>query len=85
MSIKSIYKKIKGNPKNVSFEDIHKLMIAGGFGHRNSKSSHYVYTHPDLEGIDNYVTIPFNRPVKTVYIKKAIEKFDLANPDFDKE
>ena len=85
MSIQNLYKKIKRNPKNVSFEDINTLMEAGGFAHRSKKSSHHVYTHPDLHGIQDAVTIPFNRPILEVYIKKALKKFEFANPDFGKE
>ncbi len=85
MSIQRLYEKIKSNYKNVSFDDIDKLMIDGGFDHRCRKSSHHVYTHPDLHGIEDSVTIPFNRPIKTPYIKRALEKFDLVNPDFGKD
>ena len=85
MSVQNLYEKIKRNPKNVSFEDINTLMEAGGFVHRSNKSSHNVYTHPDLHGIQDAVTIPFNRPILEVYIKKALKKFELANPDFGKE
>jgi len=85
MSIKSLYEKIKSNNKNVSFDDIHKLMIAGGFNHRCKGSSHNIYTHPDLHGIEDSVTIPYNRPIKRPYIKKALEKFDLVNPDFNED
>jgi predicted RNA binding protein YcfA (HicA-like mRNA interferase family) len=85
MSAKKLYEKIKRNPKNVSFKDINTLMEAGGFIRRSSKSSHYVYTHPDLRDIQDSVTTPFNRPVKVFYIKKALELFELANPDFGKK
>ena len=85
MSVKNLYEKLKKSQKNVSFGDINILMEAGGFEHRCRKSSHHVYTHPDLHGIEDTVTIPFARPILEVYIKKALRKFDLANPDFGKE
>ena len=75
-----LYKAIKNNPYDVDFKDIDKLLTkVGGFDVRNSGSSHYVYYHPDLP--DN-ITIPINRPVKPIYIKKAIEAFDRTNPEF---
>ncbi|MGB9975808.1 hypothetical protein [Thermovenabulum sp.] len=79
-----LYKKIKNNPKNVSFEEIDTLLTnVGGFKRRNKGGSHFIYSHPDLKGIDDYVNIPYNRPhIKSCYIKKALEKFELANPDF---
>jgi|GEM_PF-874029 len=85
MSVQKLYEKIKRNPKNVSFEDINTLMEAGGFVRRCSKSSHNIYTHADLHGIQDTVTIPFNRPILEVYIKRALKKFELANPDFRNE
>lgn len=85
MSIQKLYEKIKNNPKNVSFEEIDKLMEAGGFVRRTCKSSHNVYTHPDLHGIDDSINIPFKRPIKPFYIKRALIKFEEANPEFGKE
>lgn len=79
---KKLYEKIKNNPVDVSFEEIHQLLTKyGGFIHRNKASSHNIYTHPNLHGINDMVNIPYNRPIKKVYILKAIEKFELANPD----
>lgn len=85
MSIQKLYEKIRNNPKNVSFDEIDKLLVAGGFAHRCKGTSHHIYTHPDLHGIEDAVTVPFNRPILEVYIKKALKKFDLANPGFGKE
>ncbi len=79
-----LYQKIKDNPKNVRFDEIDKLLTkVGGFEKRNKGTSHFIYSHPDLNNIDDYVNIPYNKPhIKTYYIKKAIEKFELANPHF---
>jgi predicted RNA binding protein YcfA (HicA-like mRNA interferase family) len=81
-----LYRNIKNNPKNVSFEKIDSLLTnAGGFKRRNKSGSHFIYSHPDLKEIDDYVNIPYKRPnIKSCYIKRAIEKFELANPDFIK-
>jgi predicted RNA binding protein YcfA (HicA-like mRNA interferase family) len=78
-----LYLKIKNNPKNVRFKEIDKLLInVGGFERRNKGSSHYIYSHPDLKGIDDYVNIPYKKPIKEYYIIRAIEKFELANAHF---
>jgi predicted RNA binding protein YcfA (HicA-like mRNA interferase family) len=79
-----LYRKIKNNPKNVRFNEIDKLLTnVGGFERRNKGTSHYIYSHPDLKAIDDYVNIPYKKPhIKARYIKKAIEKFELANPRF---
>lgn len=80
---KKLYQKIKNNPKDVSFKDIDKLLITiGGFTRRNPKggSSHYTYFHPDLKEI---ITIPKDKPVKTIYIKNALKLFDIVKGDFE--
>lgn len=80
-----LYKKIKNNPKNVRFEDIDKLLCKfGGFEKRQGKGSHVIYSHPDLDNITDYINTPYKKPhINPKYIKKAIEKFELANPHID--
>ncbi|NLY66261.1 MAG: hypothetical protein GX069_01740 [Tissierellia bacterium] len=73
-----LYKKIKNNPKNVSFHEIDKLLVqVGGFIRRSPRggSSHYTYSHDDLKEI---ITIPKDRPIKAVYIKRALAAFDMV-------
>lgn len=80
-----LYEKIKGNPKNVSFKDIDTLLTCvGGFIVREAKGDHKIYSHPDLKDINDYINIPFKRPIKEVYIKKALRKFEMVRPDFKK-
>jgi len=66
-----LYNKIASNPKNVDFESLNKLLLRYGFKCKKPKSgtSHYNYYHEKLPDI---LTIPFDRPVKSVYVKKAI-------------
>ncbi len=64
--------KIKNNPKGISFEEIDTLLTSFGFEARNTGGSHYVYTHQSLNSVQDYVTIPRHRPVKPIYIRKAI-------------
>ena len=77
-----LYQKIKNNPKNVSFNELDKLLTRfGGFKRRNPRggSSHYTYSHSDLSEI---ITIPKSRPVKPIYIKKALRAIDMVKDDF---
>lgn len=72
-----LYEKIKKNPRDVKFEEIDKLLINyGGFKRRDGKGSHYVYKHPMLTDIKDYLTIPKAKPVKQVYILKALKLLD---------
>lgn len=80
---RKLYEKIKANPKDVSFEEIDTLLTrVGGFIRRNAKGDHTIYSHPDLKDVNDYVNIPFKRPIKEVYIKKALEKFEMVRQDF---
>ena len=75
-----LYEKIKQNPKDVKFEDIDKLLVVhGGFKRREGKGSHFVYKHPMLNNIQDYVTIPRAKPVKKVYILRALRLFERIN------
>ncbi|MFU0799132.1 MAG: Addiction module toxin, HicA family [Xylanivirga thermophila] len=79
---KKLYDKIKNNPKNVDFKDIDKLLTkVGGFTRRNPKggSSHYTYSHPDLP---NIITIPKDKPLKPIYVKNALEAFEMVKEEF---
>lgn len=72
-----LYKKIKNNPKDITFREICNLLTKrGGFELRNNSSSHYVFYHPDLT---DHISIPKDRPIKPVYIKKAIKMFEEVN------
>ncbi|MDA3823364.1 MAG: type II toxin-antitoxin system HicA family toxin [Bacteroidales bacterium] len=66
-------KRIINNPKNVTFDDLDKIMKGLGYVRRNNGSSHYIYTLPGCYPI----TIPKHKPVKEIYVKKVIELLDL--------
>jgi predicted RNA binding protein YcfA (HicA-like mRNA interferase family) len=66
-----LYAKIVNNPKNVTFEELDKILHKQGFKRSNpsSGSSHYTYRHPELT---NILTIPYKRPIKAIYVKQAL-------------
>lgn len=73
-----LYEKIKNNPKDVSFEEIDKLLVnIAGFTKRNgSRASHFIYRHEKLKGITGYVNIPYAKPIKSKYIKDALKAYE---------
>jgi len=73
---------MKQNPKNVSFEELDKVLKKCGFERRNpgSGSSHYTYAHPQLMDI---LTVPKSRPVKAVYVKRALQLIELLDKEGD--
>ena len=77
-----LYRKIVNNPKDVSFKTLDKVLRQHGFRCRQPQkgSSHYHYYHPDLVEI---LTIPYNKPIKAVYVKKAISALESLREGSD--
>jgi len=70
--LQKLYERMKNNPQgNWRIEDIKKLVDAYGFEFHppSGGGSHYKLSHPKLQDIQ---TVPFNRPVKSYYIKQII-------------
>jgi len=73
--IRKLYDKLnkKPTPKDVEFEKLDRLLKHFGFECRQPSrgGSHYVYTHKELD--DFKPTVVKDNPVKTPYVKNAIE------------
>lgn len=71
VSFDKILARIINNPRDVEFKLLDRLLKKHGFKRRQpgKGSSHYTYYHHELEDI---LTIPYDRPLKAVYVKKAI-------------
>ena len=59
---------ILNNPKNVSFENLKKVLENDGYIGINKGGSHWVFRKNDYESI----TIPYKRPIKIIYVKKVL-------------
>lgn len=59
---------MQNNPKNVSFEDLKKLLTAHGFELRSISGSHYTFKKDSQR-----ITIPYNKPIKEVYVKMVLK------------
>lgn len=68
----NILEDLHNNPKNCRFELIDNLLRHYGFTSR-TKGSHYTYSHP---AHTSNVVIPFHKPIKAVYIVRALEAID---------
>ena len=66
---------IRNNPVNVKFETIQNILMANGFKETTpgGGSSHYTYSKGPYR-----VTVVKDKPVNSIYIKKAIQIIDLA-------
>ena len=69
--LEKLLEKIKNNPKAVRFEELDRILIAGGFVRRQPKggSSHYVYQRDEKT-----ICVPFRQPhILRIYVELAIE------------
>lgn len=67
--------RIRQNPKNVSLEDLRQILEDHGFWLERIAGSHHIFQMEIGEQAWT-VTIPFNRPVKIVYVKQALTAID---------
>lgn len=62
-----LMQRIKSNPKDVGFDDLHQYLVANGAEWREAKGSHRYYT---LKG--ETLAVPRQRPLKAYLVKRAI-------------
>jgi predicted RNA binding protein YcfA (HicA-like mRNA interferase family) len=71
--------KLRNNPTNVSFEELDTLLRSYGFEcRRPSGGSHYVYKRGD-----DKLSVPRHKPIKTVYVKKAVTLIEKYEDEVD--
>lgn len=68
-----LYRKLKNNPSSGRFKDVDNLLRWCGFELRRTSGSHHIYKR---EGYAQIVTVPHHKPLKTVYVRKAVELFE---------
>ncbi|WP_071844271.1 type II toxin-antitoxin system HicA family toxin [Selenomonas sp. oral taxon 478] len=70
---------VENNPADVSFDDLEKLMTkVGGFTCRKGKGDHYTFSHPKLQEILTVDSRGKRRPLKAIYVKRALVLFRRA-------
>lgn len=60
---------MKNNPKNISFNDIKKLLEDNGYEAHNNGSSHFVFRKDGY----GHIVIPYHKPIKAIYVKQVLE------------
>jgi predicted RNA binding protein YcfA (HicA-like mRNA interferase family) len=72
-------KKIARNPKNVRFEDLRRVLEDYDFELKRTKGSHHSFVGyvGDQKVL---VVIPYQRPLKEVYVKKVLAILDEIEP-----
>jgi predicted RNA binding protein YcfA (HicA-like mRNA interferase family) len=67
--------RIRQNPNDVSLEELRHILEDYGFVYRRTVGSHYTFNYV-LGGQTRLFVVPFRRPVKPVYVKRAIKLID---------
>lgn len=67
--------RIRQNPNNVSLDNLRRVLENYGFEYRQTVGSHYTFSY-ELGGQTKLFVVPFRRPVKPVYVKRAIRLID---------
>ncbi|PAF47155.1 hypothetical protein BKH46_05465 [Helicobacter sp. 12S02634-8] len=60
-------KNMKNNPKNISFEELKKVLEQNGFVLDRIKGSHHTFYRGNQT-----LTIPYNKPIKAIYVKLVL-------------
>ena len=68
-SKEKLLKNIKNNPKNVSYDDIKRLLNLYGYELISIRGSHHKF-----ERNGESVIIPYHKPIKEIYVKQVIER-----------
>ncbi|MDP3047287.1 MAG: type II toxin-antitoxin system HicA family toxin [Chloroflexota bacterium] len=68
-----LLRKLRNNPRNVSFETLDTLLKAYGFEMRAGAGSHRTYRRSNCAHV---LTIPHATPLDTRYVKLAIQFID---------
>jgi predicted RNA binding protein YcfA (HicA-like mRNA interferase family) len=72
--LKKKVEKLRRQPFDVSPDELHTILTFYGFERCRTKGSHQIYVHPLLPDL---LTIPYRRPVKFIYVKKALRAIDF--------
>lgn len=67
--------RIRQNPNNVSLDDLRRVLEDYGLEYRQTVGSHYTFSYI-LNGESKLFVVPFRRPLKPVYVKRAIKLID---------
>ncbi len=66
-----LLKRIQQNPKDVSFADLRGLLEQFGFELERTRGSHHSFLRL-VGGKKTVIVLPYKRPLKEVYVKKAL-------------
>ena len=66
-----LLKNIKNNPKNVSYDDIKKILNLYGFELVSIKGSHHKFRRNEN---GRSIMVPYHKPIKENYVKDVLKE-----------
>lgn len=82
MKPKKAYEILKGNPKNIRFEDLCQAAEVFGFRLKGGKGSHRVYTQEGVKEILNFQSVGGRaKPYQVRQLLKIIENYNLTEDE----
>lgn len=82
MKQKRAYELLKGNPKNIRYEDLCQAAEAFGFCLKGGKGSHRVYTRERVREILNFQDVHGRaKPYQVRQLLKIIETYNLTEDE----
>jgi predicted RNA binding protein YcfA (HicA-like mRNA interferase family) len=67
--------RIRQQPNNVSLDDLRRVLENYGFEYKQTVGSHYTFGYVVGDQTRLFV-VPFRRPVKPIYVKRALKLID---------
>lgn len=67
--------RMRQNPNNVSLNDFRRVLEDHGFVYQRTSGSHFTFYYI-LAGQTKLFVVPFNRPIKPIYVKRALKIID---------
>ncbi len=76
--------KLRQNPQNVSMDELEQVLNDYGIYRDHATGSHHIFRY-NLNGKRNALSIPYARPIKSKYVKDAIDIIDQVREEENNE
>ena len=76
--------KIQQNQNNVSFDELKQVLKDYEINLVRSRGSHHYFAYT-INNTEKLFVVPYAKPVKTVYVKAALQLIALLNKDEDED
>jgi predicted RNA binding protein YcfA (HicA-like mRNA interferase family) len=67
--------RLRRNPNNLSLDELQRVLEDYGFEYKRTVGSHYTFSYV-LGGEIKLFVVPFHRPLKPLYVKRALQIID---------